>query len=253
MRKTLLFILALSILLCFIYYLNYLLPILDKWQSLSFFISAFGAIILAIVALFQDTLRAIVWRPKLELATENFYPDSEIVPLTRGAERIAEAVYLQIPITNSGNATAEKVEVYLENVEREQNGAFHKISGLYPMDLRWRHTDRPFLERISPHTTRDCTVGFIVNPANRNVFYGEDIINNFLRNLPANCSPLNLVLDVIPNTRCDLLMPGKYHLYIEISASNIRQPNKRTIELDFTGEWLESVSDMIHARLLKNK
>jgi len=57
-------------------------------------------------------------------------------------------------------------------------------------------------------------------------------------------------LAAVPNTRCDLLVPGKYRLYLEIGASNARHPQRRTIELEFCGELLQEIKDMAVARTI---
>ena len=223
-----------------------ILDILTKWQPLSFFVSAVATIGVALVAIFQDRLRRLFFSAKLDLEQGPFYPDLNILPLTneRTGEFLAEARYLQIRVKNDGPSQAEKVEVFVANLEREIDGVFREVNGFYPLNLKWRHYDSVFLERLSPKTARDCTLGRLVDPERKKVV-GDD--HPSLR-LPPNRSPFRLELAVTPNTRSDLLEPGKYRLFLEICASNTRRPKKRTLELEFSGEWLPQDTEMATAR-----
>ena len=224
--------------------MDWLLSILTKWQPLSIFISAVAAIAIAFVAIYQDRLRSLVFSPRLDLEQGPFYPDSVRVPLSDNAGNVvANACYLQIRVKNK-RATAEKVEVFVAKLEKEINGIFHRVDSFYPLNLKWRHYNTVFLDRLSPETSRDCTLGRMVDPANKQRV-GDDYPS---LNLPSNRSPFRLELATVPNTRCDLLASGKYRLYLEIGASNARHPQKRTIELEFGGEWLQEIKDMAVAR-----
>ena len=82
------------------------------------FFSAVAAIAIAIVAIYQDRLRALVFSPKLDLEQGPFYPDSVSVPLTNNTGNIiTNACYLQIRIKDK-RATAEKVEVFVATIEK---------------------------------------------------------------------------------------------------------------------------------------
>lgn len=226
--------------------MDWILEKLTQWQPFSIFISALATIVLAIVAVFQDRLRSWVFSPKLDVEQGPFYPDPVKIPLTDGdGNFVTEACYLQIRIKNDGT-TAEKVEVFIAKIEKEINGIFHKVESFYPLNLKWRHYGTIFLDRLSPNTGRDCTLGRIVNPQQKQKV-GDD---NPLLNIPQDRSPFRLDLATIPNTRSDLLSPGRYRLFLEIGASNTRHPKKRMIELEFTGEWLTETKDMAVARLI---
>lgn len=226
--------------------MDWLLCTLDKWQPLAIAISALAAFTLAVVAVYQDRLRILFFSPKLDLTQGPFYPDALHVPLYDGENNIvAEACYLQIRIKNE-RATAEKVEVFIEKIEREVNGVFRAVEGFYPLNLKWRHYNTVFLDRLSPKTSRDCSLGRIVDPQKKKIA-GDDYPS---LNLPPDRSPFRLELATIPSTRSDLLQPGKYRLFLQMVASNSRRPKRRIIELEFTGEWLPDVKDMVVAKPL---
>lgn len=225
-----------------------ILSTLAKWQPLAIFISALATYALAVAAVYGDRLRAFVFCPNLDLERGPFYPDYERIPITnqQTGEVLAEACYLQFRVRNDGPAPAEMVEVFIAKLEKETEGVFRKVEGFYPLNLKWRHYDAVFLDRLSPKTGRDCTLGRIVDP-DRKRKVGDD---HPLLQLSHDRSPFRLELATIPNTRSDLLAPGKYRLFLEIGASNVSRPKKRTMELEFTGEWLPKPIYMVEARLI---
>lgn len=246
--------------ICFFFakgFLDAIYSAMVKWEPLATFILAIATILLffsttfvAFVALFHDRLRPLVFSPELDLEPGPFCPDYNKVPITnkRTGEELTKACCLGIRVRNSGPSSAEKIEVFVAKLCREENGVFEKVAGFYPLNLTWRHYDPPivFLERLLPNTSRECALGQIVNP-NQKQEVGAD---NPSLGLPADRSPFQLTLSAIPNTRSDLLKPGKYHLFLEIGAANARHVKKRTVELEFTGEWLPETKKMVVARRL---
>jgi len=223
-------------------------PIATFVLAIVTFLLFIATFILALIALFQDRLRTIVFSPNLDLEPGHFYPDYNKVPITntRTGEELTKACCLGIRVRNAGPSSAEKVEVFVAKLCREENGVFQKVAGFYPLNLTWRNYNTVFLDRILPNTSRECALGQIVNP-NQKQKVGADHPS---LGLPADRSPFQLTLSTIPNTRSDLLKPGKYHLFLEIGAANARHVKKRTVELEFTGEWLPETKKMVVARRL---
>jgi hypothetical protein len=218
---------------------------LTKWQPLWFLLSALGTIAVVIFALLQDRIKPLIFSPKLELEQGPFYPDAEPVPILDKISNqiLGVACYLQIRIKNN-RATAEKVEVFIAKIEKEINGIFQEVKNFYPLNLKWRHLDVVFFERLSPGTGRDCTLGRIANPDNR-----ESIGDyNPSLGLTPKQSAFRLELAVMPSTRSDLLTPGKYRLHLEIGASNAK-PKRKTIILQFDGHWSDNPRDMAVAKV----
>lgn len=223
-------------------------PIATFVLAIVTFLLFIATFILALIALFQDRLRTIVFSANLDLEPGPFYPDYNKVPITntRTGEELTKACCLGIRVRNSGPSSAEKVEVFVAKLCKEENGVFQKVVGFYPLNLMWRNYNTVFLDRILPNTSRECALGQIVNP-NQKQKVGADHAS---LGLPADRSPFQLTLSTIPNTRSDLLKPGKYHLFLEIGAENARHVKKRTVELEFTGEWLPETKKMVVARRL---
>jgi hypothetical protein len=48
------------------------------------------------------------------------------------------------------------------------------------------------------------------------------------------------------------LKPGKYRIFLEISAANTKKPKEKIIELKFSGEWsLKSTEEMAKVIVIK--
>lgn len=226
---------------------NWIHSKLSRWQPLSVFFSALAGIAIAFIAVFNEWLRKLVIHPKLDIEQGPFYPDAEIVPLTNdNGKFLANACYLEFSVKNKC-VVAENVEVFVAKLEMEICGIFRRVDSFYSLNLRWRHYNTIYLPRISPETSRTCTLGRIVDPA------GKHLVNDDYPSLklPSSLSPFRLELAKAPNTRSDLLAPGKYLLYLEIGASNTRHITKRTIELEFGGKWSpKATNDMLSASII---
>lgn len=211
-----------------------ILCFLGKWQPLFICLASVGTFAVALAAVFGSWLKDRFMAPQLLIKPGIYHLDYEKAPLLREGQPIAEAFYLQIPIWNKGRSVAEKIEVFIEKIEKKINGKPDEMKGFYPLNLVWRHFNIVYLERLSPQSYRDITLGRIADPqTRRNV--GDD---SPALKMPGDHSPFKLWLAVQPTTRCDLLSPGKYHLSLEITAANARKPNVQKIELEFNGEWL---------------
>jgi hypothetical protein len=221
----------------------------EKWQPLFVAMSALAAIIVAIVASFQDRIRLLAYAPKLGANCGPLQPDSTLVPLTDSAGNICgRACFLGIPIQNTGCAPALEVEVFAARLETEKGLDFHAVDGLYPLNLTWRHHQPPltFLPRILRGPPRECAIGMIPCP-NREKKPAEDAS---LRHDDPQVLQFQLALSSVPNTRCDLLTPGKYRLHLDIGAANARALARVIVEFDFSGKWADDPRQMIQARVL---
>src|SRR5438552_2958471 len=82
---------------------------------------AAGTIVLAGVAIFQDTIRDWVYHPILEALIQTLPPDCIAVPFAKpdGTE-VADSLYLRLWIKNAGRAPARNVEVYANELLRKR-------------------------------------------------------------------------------------------------------------------------------------
>jgi hypothetical protein len=221
---------------------------LIRWQVVAAIFTAIGTISLALWAVYRDTIRQWFYRPKLHLRPGPFYPDSNIVRLScdRVKEGFVKACYLQLEVINKGlSSSAQLVEVYVEKLEKFDGKRFQEDKKFYSMNLLWRHYDQPVLNAIPPRSRRFCTIGRISDPQYKSLV-GDDYTD---LQLPNDLSPFRLHLAAIPNTRNDLLPPGKYRLTLAIGGSNSGKAKIKRIVIQFSGQWRENARDMIAARV----
>jgi hypothetical protein len=146
--------------------------------------------------------------------------------------------YLRIWIENVGNQRAEQVQVFASKLNRKQpDGTFAEVSSFLPMNLRWAHIDRPYLESLSPRMGQHCNVGYVADPNTRSV------PAEFLPPVSDDKTRLRLSLEVQPNTGSDLLEQGTYLLELKIAASN-SEPVTMSLELFVSGTWYDDETQM---------
>lgn len=206
--------------------------------------------ILAVVTVFQDWLRSLIWHPNLEISATTGPPDCISVPAIRltqqpnqqTQEERADAIFLRVFIANSGREAARAVEVYAKELVREQAaGSWTLVKTFPPMNLRWTWfptgTHLPFM---NPGTGRHCDIAHIIDPSHRASF-GEE--NPILHLTPQQVS---LAFDVVapPNNRAHIVQPGKYRLLIEVSAENAT-PARRLVEVTVRGPWYSQEETML--------
>lgn len=176
---------------------------------------AIGTLVLAAVALAQDTIRGWFYRPEFNVSCRTEPPDCVSVPFTTmDGTFIADSVYLRILVNNSGNTIAERAEVYARELRRQRlDGTWEVVSSFPPMNLVWANLGDIY-SRIVPGMERHCDVGHIVDPARR------QLLREDAPNLGLSASQTSLAFDLIkkPNNRTNIVGPGTYQLGILIAA-----------------------------------
>lgn len=206
-------------------------------------IGTVAAVVVALViAVFHEHLGILLWHPTLQILLENRPPDCHLTTLTNlrtGAQ--ASCYYFRLRVRNSGNASAETVEVFVEEIHRRRaDGTFERWQDFLPLNLVWTHYGQPYFPKIPPQTYKHCELGHIVDPSLRQQFAGEDHPS-----LGVSQSQAVMCLDLIvrPATGTHLIRPGVYRLVVVAVAANANAI-RRTIDLNLTGNWFADESRM---------
>ncbi len=203
---------------------------------------AIGTISLAVIAAFQDKIRGWIMRPKLDIVLDARPPDCHKTWLKSASQSIqVECYYFRLRVKNSGNHRAELVEVFATGLEKQQaDDSFSEVESFLPLNLRWSHISKTFVDAISPGMEKHCDIGHIIDPAQRATLHMEDD--------PSLGVPDKTLLSfdfvVKPYTMSHLIPPGKYRLSLLIGASNTK-PVKKTIEINVTGDWYSNEAEML--------
>jgi hypothetical protein len=206
---------------------------------------AIGTLALAVLAVFQDTVRGWFYHPALDASIDTQPPDCVAVPVTTlDGRQIADAVYLRIWVKNIGTRTARSVEVYASELLRKRtDDTWERVHEFPPMNLRWSNVHVIFFPNIVPGTGKHCDLGHITDPAARsNAALRED---NPRLNLTDQETSLAFDLIMSPNHKGHIIGPGDYQLKILIAAENSRHPIEKTISLSLKGRWFADETRML--------
>ena len=114
---------------------------MSPWGTVADWLVVLGTILVAAVAVFQETIRGWFYRPRLHASIKTEPPDCHAVPWTDlDGQFIADSIYLRVWVENTGNATAKNAEVYAKELrQRRADGSWERVDAFPPMNLNWSH------------------------------------------------------------------------------------------------------------------
>ncbi len=201
--------------------------------------------LVAIIAIFQDKIRAWLTHPKLEISIRAAPPDCHKTVLVRRDSEGAHSVdcyYFRFRVTNIGNHKAEQVEAFAAELLKQQaDGTFRLVDSFLPMNLVWSHYGEVFIPAISPGMYRHCDLAHVLHPEQRHQLEAE---NNSWPNVSTDRTILSFDTIVRPYTLTSLVPPGTYRLILLIAAANAT-PLKEILEIRLTGDWYDDEYAML--------
>ncbi len=201
-------------------------------------------VILSVLTVFQDKIRAWIFKPKLSVSigghTKTPLRVSETIT-TPQDKNLVTAYSFYLLIHNNGNQRAEEVEVFASALYLKQADDTYKEVKTFPhRNLHWTGTDEVFVKAISPGMQRQCQLIAIVNPAERaKAFYWD----NPALGIPADKTILGFQVLTKPFARTHLVGPGTYRLVLHLASANTK-PQQVTVEISHTGQWLDDEEKM---------
>ncbi|MEJ2600262.1 MAG: hypothetical protein P8Z00_18145 [Anaerolineales bacterium] len=221
-------------------------------------LSAIGTLLAVLaalfIAIFQDWLRTIFSRPRLEVSISlnppychkvvkyfTYPPLAPDNPLY-GKQYQADCYYFRLQIKNNGDVRAEHVEVYAAELTKQvADGSFQLVETFTPMNLVWSHTSKAYLPAISPKMEKLCDLGHIIDPDKREVAF-ED--NNPNLTVPPNETTFSFEVETLSSTLGHVIEPGRYRLKLITGAANSK-PIEKTLEINLTGKWYDDERKML--------
>jgi hypothetical protein len=202
--------------------------------SIADLLVAAGTLVLAAVAIFQDTIRGWFYTPEFRVSVKTEPPDCVAVPfgpLPNGT--MVDAYYLRLWIENTGNATAKNAEVYADELRRQRlDETWELVKAFPPMNLVWANLRAVYFPAIAPKMGKHCDLGHVTDPTCRQLLK-EDAPRLGLTNQQTS---LAFDLMAAPNHKGHIVGPGEYQLDIRVAAENAL-PVKRTIAISLRGTW----------------
>src|SRR5579864_9331113 len=95
---------------------------------------AVGTMVLAVVAIFQDSIRGWFYLPKFRVSIKTESPDCGMIAMTTADGRfIANTVHLRLWVENVGNVTAKNAEVFASELRRKRTeGKWERVTTFMP-------------------------------------------------------------------------------------------------------------------------
>lgn len=209
---------------------------MNSWGTYADLLVAAGTLVLAAVAVFQDTIRGWFYKPSLHISIKTVPPDCSAVPLTKpDGTFVSDCVYFRLWVKNIGNSTAKNVEVYANDLQRKRaDGTWERVSTFPPMNFKWANIVGIgfYFPNIAPGMGKHCDIGHIVDPSKRHD------LNEYAPKLDLTYQQTSLTFDLIsaPNHKGHIIGPGDYRLEVLVAAENAR-PITRTIAISLKGIW----------------
>jgi hypothetical protein len=201
-------------------------------------------VILAVLTVFQDKIRAWILRPKLrtQIGGHVKTPFRVTESLEKKDLVFVTAYSFKLLIRNEGNQRAEEVEVFASALFRkEADGTFREVTSFPRRNLKWLGTDDVFAKAISPGMQRECNLFVIVNPSERAKAFYYDNPNV---GVPPDQTVLAFEMSTKPFSKTHCLASGTYQVELFVAAANTK-PQKIKIEINHTGKWFDDESKML--------
>jgi hypothetical protein len=205
----------------------------SAWGTVADWFVVGGTLLLAAVAVLQETIRGWFYRPNFRVSIKTEPPDCVSIPLS-GGNFVADCIYLRLWVENIGNATANNAEVYAQQLRRKRlDGKWERVGSFTPMNLKWANIGSIYFPMIAPEMGKHCDLGHIIDPAGRSLSPANNAPN---LGLTAQQTSLAFDLMVVPNNKSHIIGPGEYELDILVAAQNAR-PTRRTVAIALKGTW----------------
>jgi hypothetical protein len=213
-------------------------------QILTSIVGTIGAVIVALsLALWGQWVGQLFFRPVLNLEAKVQLPDACLVRRYGRLDDshvidLGEYYYFRLAITNTGNNTANDVQVFLSKVERLNGDQTEIVRRFTPMNLIWTNTEQlPAKDKVTRAVLLAdtppvyCDLAHVGEPGRRKQS-GED-----LDNVPPDKAVLGLDVQVPTYSKGHLLEPGTYLFHLTLAASNCPSSH-HIVKVWFPGDWL---------------
>jgi hypothetical protein len=219
-----------------------------NWMEVFTAIGTLGTVILTAILFFYERIKNYLQRPILQLGI-HFNPPECHKTVVRVGDRISNAYWFRLFVSNNGKSTANDVEVTIDKVYKKIGDQWKVYSAFLPSSLKWTHIDQALLSGLIPGTVRNIDFGYIMDPKIRYAYPFENnptLTNDMTENL------LNVCISVKPWIGYNIIEPGEYKFQLTIGAKNCK-PQKEQIILKFTKDWKEDEARMLNETITISK
>jgi len=133
-------------------------------------LTGFAALLASFVALFGEAVRNWIWRPNLTVSHvpgRDYCEHGMLMGIANAQVFSANCYYFRLLISNNGPRRAEKVEVLVTNLRKQQPDGSRPVVHRYSMNLKWAYIGTTILDGISSKMERFCDIGHSLCPQDR--------------------------------------------------------------------------------------
>ncbi len=206
----------------------------EWWVAFGTIVLAAMTFLLAIVTVFQDSLRAIYFRPRLRLKVESKRPAAEKTQWNIGAD----VYYFRVEVTNEGNVEARDVQVYLADLKyKNATNQYVRVEKFSPMRIMWAHYRTRTLDVLLPGMPWYCDFFHIADPSKKALTHEHCA--------QAGSADPVLALDLeVPDSAVVRFLPkGDYRATLRFGASNHPAVDFK-VKVSFKGLWFDDENRM---------
>ncbi len=206
----------------------------------------FAALLLGLAGIFQDKIKSIFWKPKLNVDFRLSPPDSHKIPMRAIASQriLYNTYYIRARVMNFGNYQLEDVEAMVTDLtKKEPNGQYQKVINFLPLNLVWAHSlgQEITKPKIQPKMFKFLDFGHILQTTDErpDIKFGINSANKIV---------LALDVEVPPNTGSHLIFPGEYKIKVIFAANNL-SPVEKIYSLVIADKWTENQDEMLEKNI----
>jgi hypothetical protein len=206
----------------------------EEWVAIGTMLLAAFTFVLALVTVFQDSLRAKWFSPKLKLRAEAKRPIAEKNRWSNGVD----VYWFRIEVNNEGNVEARDVQVYLADL-KYKNAAdrYIPVENFSPMRIVWSHYRTRTLDVLLPGMPWFCDFFHVSDPAKKMLTHEDS------DKAGAADPVMALDLEVLDSAVVRFLPKGEYRATLRCGASN-HPPKEFKVKVTFKGLWLDDENRM---------
>jgi hypothetical protein len=200
------------------------------------------ALLLGLAGIFQDWIRSIFRKPKLDVSMRLAPPDSHKTSMRdiKTGIKISDTYYLRFKVANQGNYRAEDTEAVIVSVKKKNElGEFIEDENFLPLNLKWSHYGYSTAPKIQPHLFKYLDFGHVQKSSD----YNGEFLPYFGIKSTATVF-IELEVDTRPNTGSHILLPGEYIITIVFAGNNV-SPKEIAYRLFFKDEWSDNEEIML--------
>jgi hypothetical protein len=203
-------------------------------------IPSFVALLIAVLGIFQGSLRLRLIGPRLKVQFQMSEPfvGTAAIPEAHSAS-LARGFHIRVGVANLGKSAAARVIVLLTRLERynEEARRYEVEDWFVPIELTWCHGIGTQLQTLNPHSILYFDLGHCERPEDENGAL-VDLDDRIATQFVLRASRID------PRQHGYVLNEGQYQLRIQVTAANA-EPVEAWFHVRLLPGWSDNLEDFL--------